>query len=290
MKAKNYTIVSDPGIDDIIALLLFYKLSSSSKNTLISSFGNTKEEYTSKNAKEFISLIAKNWSFMHGSKCPVKPVKFKWPTYFHGKDGIWDIHTNSKNNNIKETESYPKNKYLISLAPLTDTLKVINSTKTTKELLVMGGAFDVGGNETKYAETNIFLDPYAANKVVKNKKIKIKIVPLDVTRKVFWTKKECLSFPDDTEDKKWVKGILLKWFEKYGDKKNMNFELHDPLTIFLSFYPEFAKWKTCGVSVEIRGIRKGQTVFEKSGGNCRVVVDLKKPEEISKKIYEIIFE
>lgn len=90
---NNYTIISDPGIDDLVALVLLYKLMPQAKNNLVSTFGNAPEEITSKNAKEFISFVAGSWSFIHGSKVQLNgAVERPWPDYFHGPDGVWGIH------------------------------------------------------------------------------------------------------------------------------------------------------------------------------------------------------
>ncbi|QQR63625.1 hypothetical protein IPH70_03910 [Candidatus Roizmanbacteria bacterium] len=71
---KNFTVISDPGIDDLVALVLLYKLRSESKNCLVSSFGNAAETITARNAKEFISYVANDWQFVHGSALPLSGI------------------------------------------------------------------------------------------------------------------------------------------------------------------------------------------------------------------------
>jgi inosine-uridine nucleoside N-ribohydrolase len=151
---KKFTVVSDPGVDDIIALLLLKKLSNKISHALISSYGNVSEDLTSKNAKEFIALIAKNWKFRHGSKNPLKPLECPWADYYHGPDGVWNIHSEAKINNIRSIKQFPQNNSIISLGPLTDVYKIFLECKIS-DITIMGGAFKETGNETKYAETNI---------------------------------------------------------------------------------------------------------------------------------------
>ncbi len=232
--------------------------------------------------------MAKNWLFKHGAKAPVKPVDFKWPAYYHGDDGVWGVHLSS-DADTPELSNYPLNSCVISLAPMTEVSKLIKSTNYVKELLVMGGAFKHPGNETQYAETNIYLDPYSAGEVFSNDSIKIKLVPLDVTMKVYWTKEDVTKAIADAPEKKWIKDMLLTWFDKYGDKKGANFELHDPFAVLLNFNPELVKWENCKVGVKLAGEKVGAT-YMTNGNNCSVAVELLKyPTEIAQLIFDIIF-
>jgi len=287
---KNFTIVSDPGIDDLVALLLLYKLSLNSTNTLVSTFGNAKEDITSINAKEFISFVAKNWNFIHGAAIPLNGViERPWPDYFHGPDGTWGIHPEINKKSIVPLSKYPMNNDVISLGTLTSPLQLLQKTEA-KAFIVMGGAFTIGGNETPYAETNIAFDPDAAHdffKQITNQNVKV--VPLDVTRKVYWSQEKIEQIPEKNRINTWLKTVLLAWFKNYNHDREKDFNLHDPLAVHLAFFPESAIWKRSGVDVITKGEKRGQTIFNNGNQKCDVAIDVISPENIAKEIYKIIF-
>lgn len=286
---KNFTVISDPGIDDLIALALLYKLAPKASHCLISSFGNAPENITAQNAKEFISLVAPYWKFVHGAVKPVRKLEHPWPDYFHGPNGVWGTHLRTDIENIKEMSNYPDNKDVISLAPMTVAYQLLNDDKI-KEITIMGGAFNEEGNETKYAETNIAFDPESAYYFFnKCKEIEVRVVPLNVTRKVFWTKKEVSNIPEVNGINMWLKNLLITWFEKYNHQREENFNLHDPLAVFLTFFPGEAKWLKSGIKVKIKSQKRGETCFDRKNPVCKIALDLIKPSAVSKKLFGLVF-
>jgi inosine-uridine nucleoside N-ribohydrolase len=287
---KNFTVISDPGIDDLVALVLLYKLLPKAKNCLIPTFGNAPEELTANNAKEFISFVAKTWSFKNGSKKPFNGnFEFPWPDYFHGPDGVWNIHPDTKGSTIKELKNFPNNENVISLGPLTDAFRLFKKN-IFKEITIMGGVFNEKGNETEYAEFNIFGDSDSASKFFNEcNGINVKVVPLDVTRKVFWDINTVKNIPENNGINKWLKELLLAWFDKYNHEREKCFNLHDPLAVYLELFPEEAKWNKSGVKVITKGVQRGRTVFEKDNSSCCIAMDLIDPTKIADKIYSLIF-
>ena len=287
---KNYTIISDPGIDDLVALVLLYKLVPEVENTLMSTFGNATEEITALNAKEFIAFVAKSWKFINGSKLPLSgKVERPWPDYFHGPDGVWGIHPKVDIQNISSSNEKLSNSKVISLATLTDPLKLLRR-KELNEITLMGGAFNIEGNETKYAETNMAFDPDAAKYFFDElKNIKAKVVPLDVTRKVYWSKEQITNIPESNDVNIWLKHLLSAWFDKYNHDREKDFNLHDPLAVYLNFYPDKADWVTSGVSVITNGEKRGQTTFSKKNPGCQIALDLADAKKIANDIYSIVF-
>lgn len=287
---KNFTVISDPGIDDLIALVLLYKLGFKANNCLISTFGNATEEITAQNAQEFISFVSPNWQFMHGSLKPLNnKFEHSWPDYFHGPDGTWGIHPTADITKINALTAYPKNKDVISLATLTDVYK-LHQAKSFNNIMIMGGAFTIKGNETQYAETNIAFDPDAAHNFFNQSSgIKVKVVPLDVTRKVFWTFKKVNKIPETNGINQWLKKLLLTWFDKYNHDKEEDFNLHDPLAVYLTWFPNEAVWITRGVEVIIKGEKRGQTILQNNNPVCKIALKLKDPSAVAETIFTKVF-
>jgi len=273
----------------MIALLLLCKLSPTLHHTLISTFGSATEEHTSQNAKEFIAFIAPHWSFFSGAKNPIKPFEHKWPDDFHGSDGIWGIHPQVSIKGVVPAERFPDNSNVISLGPMTN-VRTLLEEKNLREATVMGGVFNMKGNITPYAETNVAFDPDAAAYLFEHcQGIDVKVVPLDVTRKVSWTKEKVTQIPENADYKIWAKKLLLAWFENYGDKKQENFGLHDPLAAYSLFHPEVLEWKKVGVQVIVQGEKRGQTVLGKDNPPCQVALGIPHPNDVAEDIFRLIF-
>jgi purine nucleosidase len=86
---------------------------------------------------------------------------------------------------------------LCLLGPLTNiALALIREPKIApriKEIVLMGGGFFEGGNVAPTAEFNIYVDPHAADVVLKSG-IPIVMMPLDVTHKALTTAKRTRAF------------------------------------------------------------------------------------------------
>lgn len=288
---NDLTVISDPGIDDLIALALLNKLDTTRTICLVSSFGNGPEHITAQNAQEFISFVAPSWQFTHGSFLPKNgTVEHPWPTYFHGPDGVWGVHPVTDTSSIRPLTTYPQHDSVISLATLTDVSKLYQTHASTN-ITLMGGAFSVDGNETQYAETNIAFDPDAADKFFRqfSSDTLVRIVPLDVTQKVSWSFDQVLSIPESNSIHAWLKKLLITWFECYDHSKEKDFQLHDPLAVYLSVFPEKAIWYSRGVEVVLTGKQRGQTMFTDRNNACEIAVDLTSPNTISEDIFSFMF-
>ncbi|MBI2889000.1 MAG: nucleoside hydrolase [Candidatus Liptonbacteria bacterium] len=286
---ETYTVVSDPGVDDIIALLLLLKLSARGGHTLVSTFGNAPEEYTAQNAKEFISFAAPHWFFESGPKNPVKPLEHPWPSYFHGEDGVCGIHPAVDVSGVKTQAASGAAKSIISIGPMTGVGAMLRRGNI-ENITVMGGAIHVPGNETSHAETNIAFDPEAAEYVFAHfGGAGINVVPLDVTKKVFWTKDDVVRIPDNTAHVAWVKKMLLTWFESHGGKRELVFHLHDPLAIYSMYFPGSLEWIISGIQVVTNGVERGRTILSDANPPCKIALEVRNPSRIGQKIFEIIF-
>lgn len=282
-------IISDPGVDDIIALRLLQKLTPQIPHVLISTFGNVAEEYTARNAQEFIEVSVGGWRLFRGPNAPLRQLERPWADYYHGYDGVWGEHVRPVELAINNEDQVPDCSEIISLGPLTGVLPLI-TRGGIKKATIMGGAFNVPGNETEFSETNIRFDPDSAAKFFEqNQQIETRVIPLDVTNQVFWTKDQVISIPEKTEIDSWLKKILLAWFGNYGERKSAPFYLYDPLAIYSIFYPEKLRWRQSGVRVIVKGSERGRTIFNNNSLLCQVAIDVKLAEQISKDIFDLVF-
>ncbi|MEI6887613.1 MAG: hypothetical protein WCK31_05255, partial [bacterium] len=78
-------------------------------------------------------------------------------------------------------------------------------------------------------------------------------------------------------------------FNKYDHDREKDFNLHDPLAIYLKYFPLEAVWVKSGIEVISKGKKRGQTIFSKRNPNCEIAIDLVNPNKISNEIFSIIF-
>jgi purine nucleosidase len=125
--------------------------------------------------------------------------------------------------------------------------------QSIKEIVIMGGAWKIGGNVSSVAEANIYNDPEAA-KIVFDHFKHITLVPLDVTTQV------CINSDCIEEDNQ---KILVKFFRDiiascckaqiyFGNKAEM--PLHDLLAFYVLVEPSLVKTEICSIHIETRSI------------------------------------
>ncbi|HUC89339.1 MAG TPA: nucleoside hydrolase [Patescibacteria group bacterium] len=287
---QELSIISDPGVDDLIALSLINKITGPGVNKqLISTYGNAPGEVTAINAQAFTEFAGDGWSHRSGAAAPYHgEFELGWQYDFHGKDGVWGERPPHKESNIPpQPTSDPES--AISLAALTETYRLVGSG-ALKRLVVMGGVFDQPGNVNPYAECNIAQDPDAASLLFeKAGEVATSIVPLDVTRQVSWTFDDIQGIPTDTEENIWLKSLLTSWYANFLPGKEKLFKLHDPLAAYLAFYPEAAHWLRHGVAVITEGEQRGRTVLSSENQACDIAMGVEHPKDIAMEIYRILF-
>ena len=122
------------------------------------------------------------------------------------------------------------------------------------EVVLMGGGFFEGGNITPAAEFNIYVDPEAADIVLRSG-VPLVIMPLDVTHKALTSRA-------------WVEGIralgtpvgqaVASWtdfFERFDTAKygSQGAPLHDPCVIAYLLKPDLFTGRHIHVAVELEG-------------------------------------
>ena len=197
-KEQILIIDTDPGVDDALALTMLSNLNNNvdnySKIIMSSIGGNTSLKNTHQNMLNIIGVTKlKHSEILKGSESTLTGEKFVDAEHYHGKNGLTlQLDQNTDSHSKLETYEYLhelllKNENvevtLLMLGPLTNLAKSLVSIPETKKIIksvvIMGGAFYVPGNATKYAEFNIYADPEAANIVFKSG-LHIKAIGLDV--------------------------------------------------------------------------------------------------------------
>jgi purine nucleosidase len=273
-------IDSDPGADDVVALLLALASPEQLNVMAITTVaGNVRVDKTSRNAR-----LAREWAGRED--VPVyagagKPM-VRTPIYaenIHGKEGLpgVDVHEpkaplaqGSAVQYLIETlgKASPHSITVAMLGPQTNlALALIQAPEITqgiKEVVVMGGAHFNGGNITPVAEFNIYADPDAA-KVVLASGVKLTYVPLDVTHKVLTSEARLKQIEALNNQAGKRVGAILNEYVK-ADMVHYGLPggpVHDASVIAWLLKPELFSGRSVNLAIDNReGLGMGQTVAD----------------------------
>ncbi|MBT4735644.1 MAG: nucleoside hydrolase, partial [Candidatus Marinimicrobia bacterium] len=184
---------------------------------------------------------------------PITPLQEK-----HGVDYIIETCLSAADNSIT----------LVPTGPLTNIGLAIhqesNILPKIKEIVLMGGTLREGGNITPSAEFNIYVDPEAAQIVLRCGR-PIVMMSLDVTHQVLTTRKrvDAIRNLDSTVGEPIAS--LIEFYERYDEEKYHldGAPLHDPCTIAYLIKPDLFSLKEVNVEVETGGkFTRGATVVD----------------------------
>jgi purine nucleosidase len=120
-----------------------------------------------------------------------------------------------------------------------------------QQIVLMGGGLFEGGNVTPAAEFNIYVDPHAADLVLRCG-APIVMMPLDVTHKALTTAKRTKAFRALGTRVGTAVAEMLEFFERYDEQKygTDGGPLHDPCVIAWLIQPDLFSGRYCNVAVE----------------------------------------
>lgn len=157
---------------------------------------------------------------------------------------------------IKTVNENPGQITIIAIGPLTNIAAAIQQepgfTKKVKQIVIMGGAIAYleggGGNVTPNAEFNFWVDPEAAQVVIRSGIPQV-LTPLNVTRKTAFTKNYYEQIvAANTPLTNMMKERMGPYFEKHPDAKP---EMYDQLTVAALVDPTLVKTQDLFVDIDI---------------------------------------
>lgn len=154
---------------------------------------------------------------------------------------------------------------IVAIGPLTNIAGALQAepelAKMIKELWIMGGAFNVSGNHTPFAEFNFWADPDAADIVVRSG-IKASYVGLDVCRQTCLTRSQVNRDMISSELGRFVLSSCATWFGDLESRDspavitapgNNGLHLYDSLTVASCLVPGTVTTVPAWVSVDTAG-------------------------------------
>lgn len=266
---RKIIIDTDPGQDDAVAILLALAAPELEVVGITVVAGNVPLALTQKNARIICELAGRTDVRIHAG-CD-RPLARKLVTaeHVHGKTGLDGIALpeptmplapgHAVDFIIETLRREPAGSVtLCPLGPLTNIAtafqKAPDIVPRVAEIVLMGGGYFEGGNITPAAEFNIYVDPEAADIVVRAG-VPLVMMPLDVTHKALTSRE-------------WVEGMralgteigraVASWtdfFERYDTAKygSQGAPLHDPCVIAYLIDPTLFQGRHVHVAVELEG-------------------------------------
>jgi inosine-uridine nucleoside N-ribohydrolase len=268
---------TDPGVDDAMALLFLVRHPEIDLLGITTTFGNASIETTTRNAL----FLKREWkidapvSKGDGQKYLASGEIYDYPTYVHGHDGLGNIDVpevidlpldpRPAHQFIIETvKAHPGDVTIIAVGRMTNLANALKDAPEiaglVKEVVMMGGAFDVPGNVTPAAEANIHGDAAAADAVF-IAPWKVAAVSLDVTLKT------TMSRPRLAELSK-VGGSAMEllnrisqfYIDFYDGEVEDSMVVHDTCACVYVVAPELFTMRPGSVRVQVGGVGDGKTI------------------------------
>ncbi len=277
---RKIIIDTDPGQDDAVAILLALASPSELEVLGITAVaGNVPLPLTQKNARIICELAGKrDIRVFAGCDAPLKR-KLVTAEHVHGKTGLDGPQMADPTMPLQEQHAVdfiietlraePSGTVtLCPLGPLTNIatafLRAPDIIARVQEIVLMGGAYFEVGNITPTAEFNIYVDPEAADIVLKSG-VPVVMLPLDATHKALTNRARVQAFRDlGTE----VGRMVAEWtdfFERFDIAKygSQGAPLHDPCVIAYLLRPELFAGRHINVEVEVvSDLTLGMTVAD----------------------------
>ena len=277
-------IDTDPGTDDALALIVALNSPGLDVLGLTTVAGNAALAHTTRNALRILEYMDRtDIPVYRGAARPLRG-SFTYAYHYHGPAGLTvrlplpksrPASPAARHVIVETARANPGEVTLIALGPLTNVARAMQDEPALpgllKEIYVMGGAVDVPGNVTPFAEFNIYDDAEAANIVISSG-ADITLVGLDVCHEPSVRREDAEWFSGQTRGERLGARVIRNWLKMHPDADRYN--LCDPLTVIAALQPDLFTFRQAAVQVETEGERRGRTVAGFGPGPVRVAIDI----------------
>jgi len=254
---------ADPGIDDALALYYLRAQPDTEVVAIGTVHGNVPVEVATANALRLTERLGIEAPVAKGAARPLaQPLMTAEDV--HGADGLGghagdDPATTHTDESAAEqlarlARANPGQLSLLAIGPLTNVALALQIEPRLPELLdkvvVMGGALNVPGNITSYAEANFWHDPEAADLVLQAGFEDLTIVGLDVTMASHVPGEWLEALPRDNYARRFLR-FYADFYESFLGKAG--FVPHDPLAAAIMLQPDLATYVEDRFAIELTG-------------------------------------
>ncbi|HJR67744.1 MAG TPA: nucleoside hydrolase [Gemmatimonadaceae bacterium] len=278
----------DPGIDDAVALALAARLPELELLGVTTSHGNTDVARATRNAREIAMRVGIDAPITAGAATPLRRAAHP-ARETHGDEGLghWipDQVARAEPDHaaqaIAEAAAATHRLTLVCLGPLTNLARAIAAFDHVAPALgpvfIMGGTIGVRGTQTRWSEFNWWGDPEAVE-VVLGAGLDIRLVPLDVTRRIVLpgdavrALREAGRADDDARFWGEALGFYMDFHRGYEGLDGC--VVNDPLAVALAADPSLATWRDMRIGVSVSDDeRRGAIIVDaEAGADARVAM------------------
>ena len=287
-------IDTDPGADDVLALIMALNSPELEILGLTTVEGNALLEHTTANALRLLDYMGRTEIPVYvGSSTPLEG-EFYHAYEVHGEEGLTvrlpDTDVRPADGNavdfiIETALAMPGDLMLFAVGPLTNVARALMKEERLKDALqrvyIMGGQGDGSGNVTPYAEFNIWDDPYAAN-VVFGSGVPVTLLGLNISRQTSVARDDESWMSGETPGERLAAQVLEKWFDLDEEEHRARFSMHDPVTVMAALRPDLIETRAATLRVETEGERVGEVRADyESGGSVDLAVGVESAEALA---------
>lgn len=285
---RKIIIDTDPGQDDAVAILM--ALASPEDFDvlgIVAVAGNVSLAQNARNALKVVELSGrKDIKVYAGCERPMRR-QLVTAEHVHGDTGLDGPDLPSPVQQLEPQfgvdfiidtlmAHQPGEVTLVTLGPLTNIgmalVKQPRIAERIKEIVMMGGGYFEGGNITPAAEFNIYVDPEAADVVLRSG-VPIVMAPLDLTHQMQSTPERLAKIKAVGTRAAEAVHAMLSFSERFDLNKYQwpGAPLHDPCVIAYLLKPELFQGRHINVTVETASeLTVGMTVADYWGVTDRV--------------------
>ncbi|WP_281165390.1 nucleoside hydrolase [Liquorilactobacillus sicerae] len=281
MNARQKVIIDcDPGIDDSLALLLAVNSPELEILGITIVSGNVPAEIGAQNALKVLDFASRlDIPVYVGATKPLKRT-YVSAQDTHGQDGLGEsqlpLVTKVKVQPdaiefIEQTLAQNKQVVILAIGPLTNLALALKAQPAVwhncQAIVSMGGNFRSHGNCSPVAEYNYWCDPDAAAYVFDHTPVSIKMVGLDVTRKIVLTP-NILEYiwQKNRRVGNFIKKITRFYFDfHWQQEKVIGCVINDPLAVAFLLEPTLCQGFEARVKVVTNGLAIGQSMVDIQG-------------------------
>jgi inosine-uridine nucleoside N-ribohydrolase len=280
-------IDSDPGIDDMLALLLALGSPELDVRGISVSYGNTVVENAYRNAVAIVRRAAKLTTLGVGARRPLaRPLTVASET--HGESGLGYATLPAAGVILDFVKSLdrllaeqPAPVTLVTLGPVTSLALALRRDealvrRTVRRHIAMIGNVAAQGNTTRYAEFNAWCDPEALDEVLAAE-LPTEMVGLDVTRQMVLAPHEAARLAQaGTPLATWIQDALRFYIEFHKRQEGLDgCIINDVLPIAALIEPEALTFEERRVVVDLEdGEHRGHTRLDPAGARVSVATQV----------------
>jgi inosine-uridine nucleoside N-ribohydrolase len=259
-------IDTDPGQDDAVAILLALASPELEVRGIVAVAGNVPLALTQRNARIICELAGRPQVPVYAGCARPMQRDLVTAEYIHGKTGLdgpvlpeptMPLQPQHGVDYLVDTlrRAEAGTITLCALGPLTNIgmalVKAPDIVPKVREIVMMGGAYFEVGNTTPAAEFNIYVDPHAADLVLRSG-IPVTIIPLDVSHRALTTKPRIARFRTLGTRCGRAVAEMLEFFERHDVEKYGadGGPLHDPGVIAYLLEPDLYSGRHVNVAIE----------------------------------------